>query len=114
MALLYYREEEEERRRMEGKRVAATTLYCMLIMLSGLQQQVTGFAGFCGCFGDRYHDCKEGHHHPGWFCTVKCLETCTVIVSNEVHGATVGAAAGCSKICFTTSICGVAQITDGE
>jgi hypothetical protein len=39
-------------RRMEGKRVAAASVYCMLIMLSGKQQQVTGLAGFCGCVGD--------------------------------------------------------------
>jgi hypothetical protein len=113
MALLCYcSRERAERRTMEGKRVAAATLYCMLIMLSvsGQQQQV---AGLCGCFGDCYHDCREGHRHPGWFCTVKCVETC-VAVSDEVHGATVGAAAGCSEICFTTSICGVAQTTDGK
>ncbi|KAG0531358.1 hypothetical protein BDA96_04G016700 [Sorghum bicolor] len=102
---------EREERRMEGKRAAAATLYCMFIMLSvlGQQQQV---AGFCGCFRDCYHDCREGHRHPGWFCTLECVETCAAAVSDEVHGATVGTAAGCSKICLTTSICGVAQTTD--
>jgi hypothetical protein len=108
---------EREERRMEGKRVAAATLYCMLIVLSvsGQQQKVAGLAGFCGCFGDCYHDCREGHRHPGWFCTLKCVETCAAVISDEVHGTTVGAAAVCSGICsFTTSICGVAQTTEGK
>lgn len=98
---------------MEGKRAAAATLYCMLIMLSGLQQ-VAGFLGFCGCFSDCYHGCREGHAHPEWFCTVKCVETCnTTVVSDEVHDTTYSAT-DCSEICFTSSICGVAQITDGK
>jgi hypothetical protein len=45
---------------------------------------------------------------------LKCVESCAAVVSDEVHGATVGAAAECSEICFTTSICGVAQTTDGK
>ena len=112
----YCREREETR--MEGKRAAAAALYCycMLIMLSvsGQKHQVAGFAGLCGCFGDCYHDCREGHRHPGWFCTLKCVETCAAVVSDEVQGAMVGTDAGCSEICLTTSICGVAQTTDGK
>ncbi|CAD6248379.1 unnamed protein product [Miscanthus lutarioriparius] len=101
---------------MEGKRTAAAALYCycMLIMLSvsGQKHQVAGFTGLCGCFGDCCHDCREGHRHPGWFCTLKCVETCAAVVSDEVQGAMVGTDAGCSEICLTTSICGVAQTTD--
>jgi len=35
-------------------------------------------------------------------------------VPSEARAATVGAAAGCSEICFTFSIYGMAQITNGE
>jgi hypothetical protein len=97
--MLYSTAGTRTKRRMEGKRVAAAaTLYCMLIKSSCCQPASAG-----------------GRVHPGWFCTVKCLETCTAVVSDEVHNATFGAAAGCSEICSRTfSICGVAQSTDGK
>jgi len=62
---------------MEGKRVAAATLGCMLVMLSvSGQPQVAGFTGFCECFGSCYPGCREGN--PAWLCTIKCVESCAV------------------------------------
>jgi len=59
---------------MEGKRVAAAALGCMLVMLSvSCQQQVAGFTGFCGCFGSCYPGCSEDN--PACLCTIKCVES---------------------------------------
>ncbi|PAN41345.2 hypothetical protein PAHAL_8G028800 [Panicum hallii] len=92
---------------MEGKRVAAAALCCMLVMLSlsvSGQQQVAGFTGFCGCFGSCYPGCREGN--PAWLCKIKCVESCTVDL-HEVPVAAFGAG-DCSKICLA-SICGAAE-----
>jgi len=90
---------------MEGKRVAAATLGCMLVMLSvSGQPQVAGFTGFCECFGSCYPGCREGN--PAWLCTIKCVESCAV----NLHKVPVAAfgAGDCSKICLS-SICSVAE-----
>jgi len=103
---LYCREE----RRMEGKRVAAAALGCMLVMLSmSGQPQVAGFTGFCECFGSCYPGCREGN--PAWLCTIKCVESCAV----NLHKVPVAAfgAGDCSKICLS-SICGAAGTGDGK
>lgn len=94
---------------MEGKRVAAATLGCMLVMLSmSSQPQVAGFTGFCECFGSCYPGCREGN--PAWLCTIKCVESCAVNL-HEVPVAAFVAAFGvgdCSKICLS-SICSAAE-----
>ncbi|XP_025811183.1 uncharacterized protein LOC112888957 isoform X2 [Panicum hallii] len=93
------------RRRMEGKRVAAAAVWCMLVMLSvSGQQRVAGFRGFCGCFGSCYPGCREGN--PAWLCTIKCVESCTVPIAAFGAG-------DCSKICLA-SICGAAETGDGK
>jgi hypothetical protein len=94
-----------EGRRMEGNRVAAAAVWCMLVMLSvSGQQRVAGFRGFCGCFGSCYPGCREGN--PAWLCTIKCVESCTVPIAAFGAG-------DCSKICLA-SICGAAETGDGK
>ena len=95
---------------MEGKRVAAATLGCLLVMLSvSGQPQVAGFTGFCECFGSCYPGCREGN--PAWLCTIKCVESCAVNL-HEVPVAAFGVG-DCSKICLS-SICSAAETGDGK
>lgn len=85
------RSNREELKDMEvNLRVAANSVLCMILMLSGQQQEVAAMSKYCECYHGCYTGCRQ--HMPPWACMV-----CASSTADPTSPATVTATAAAAS-----------------
>ncbi|CAM0947737.1 unnamed protein product [Alopecurus aequalis] len=85
------------------KRVAAISVFYMLLILAGQLQQVSAMSEFCQCYQQCYPVCRQ--KLPPWACFLFCIEL-------QCRPVPAGTSATCKTAC-SLNLCGLkAEIPD--
>jgi hypothetical protein len=98
---------------MEAKiRAAAIAVLCMLLVLSGQQQEVAAMSKYCECYTGCYTGCR--HYFAPWACTVLCVVDCRPNQpgNGDSHGDS--GATSCRLGCSLFSICSSSTALPGK
>jgi hypothetical protein len=103
----------EKRNKMAVKiRAAAIAVLCMLLMLSGQQQEAAAaMSKYCECYTGCYTGCR--HHLPPWACVLLCIADCGPTKPGNGDNGNSGATA-CSLGCSLFSICSSSTALPGK